>query len=73
MSSLKNKKVLITCGPTWVPIDDMRVIANRSTGEMGYLLAEAFAKEETKVTLLLGPVEEKALSKNVRKVRFTFL
>ena len=36
-------RVLITCGATWTPIDDVRVISNISSGEMGHLIAEAFS------------------------------
>lgn len=55
-SACKGVKVLITSGPTSVPIDDMRVITNRSTGEMGRLLASAFISAGAKVTLLEGAV-----------------
>ena len=54
--TLKNKKILITCGPTWTAIDDMRVISNRSTGELGHKLAQGIAKIGGKVTVLEGPV-----------------
>ncbi|MBF0387293.1 MAG: hypothetical protein HQL20_05495 [Candidatus Omnitrophica bacterium] len=53
-SAFKGLKVLITSGPTSVPIDEMRVITNRSTGEMGRLLAAAFARNGAAVTLLEG-------------------
>lgn len=49
-------KVLITCGPTWVAIDDTRIISNRSTGEMGHLIAAGFKKAGARVTLLQGPM-----------------
>jgi len=52
----KTKTVLITCGPTWVPIDDVRVISNISSGEIGNTIAMDFAKAGAKVTLLEGPV-----------------
>ncbi|MDP2654470.1 MAG: phosphopantothenoylcysteine decarboxylase [Candidatus Omnitrophota bacterium] len=54
--SLKNKKILITCGPTWVPVDGVRVLSNISTGEMGHRLADRIAAAGGKVTLLEGPV-----------------
>lgn len=54
-SGLKDKKVLITAGPTWVPIDDVRVISNTATGETGMLLAEEVKKLGASVHLLLGP------------------
>jgi phosphopantothenoylcysteine decarboxylase/phosphopantothenate--cysteine ligase len=71
----KNKPhVLITSGPTAVPIDEMRVITNRSTGEMGRLLANAFAQKNYTVTLLEGqgvttPI---TLSKKIRLKKFFF-
>jgi phosphopantothenoylcysteine decarboxylase/phosphopantothenate--cysteine ligase len=43
-SILKNKKVLITAGPTYEPLDPVRFIGNHSSGKMGYALAEAFLK-----------------------------
>lgn len=49
------KRVLITAGPTWVAIDQARVISNLATGETGFLLAERFKKLGALVTLLLGP------------------
>ncbi|MBF0483942.1 MAG: phosphopantothenoylcysteine decarboxylase [Candidatus Omnitrophica bacterium] len=55
---LKNKKVLITCGPTWVPIDEVRVISNVSSGQMGHILASAFLREGCQVTLIEGPVHQ---------------
>ncbi|MBB6429979.1 phosphopantothenoylcysteine decarboxylase domain-containing protein [Algisphaera agarilytica] len=49
-------KVLITAGPTREPIDEVRFISNRSSGRMGFALADAAAKAGHDVTLLLGPV-----------------
>jgi phosphopantothenoylcysteine decarboxylase/phosphopantothenate--cysteine ligase len=70
---LKNKRVLITSGPTSVPIDDMRVITNRSTGEMGRLLAAACQKRGAHVTLLEGAVTTGLpLTRGVRKRKFYF-
>lgn len=53
---LLNKKVLITAGPTYEPIDPVRFIGNYSSGKMGYALAETFAEEGASVTLVSGPV-----------------
>ncbi len=53
---VENKKVLITSGPTWVEIDDMRVISNRSTGRLGGIIAKDFFNRGSKVTVLEGPV-----------------
>lgn len=51
----QNKKILITAGPTYEPIDPVRFIGNRSTGKMGIAIAEAFAKQGAEVELVLGP------------------
>ena len=53
---LKNKKILITAGPTVESIDPVRYITNRSTGKMGYALAEAAIDMGAEVTLVSGPV-----------------
>ncbi len=69
---LKNKKILITCGPTWVPVDEMRVISNRSTGELGHILTEYLEEKGAKITLLEGPVTHRAQCKSVRVMKFHF-
>ncbi|AMJ64836.1 phosphopantothenoylcysteine decarboxylase domain-containing protein [Hymenobacter sp. PAMC 26628] len=48
-------RVLITAGPTYEPLDPVRFIGNRSTGKMGYALAEAFAAAGARVDLISGP------------------
>ena len=48
-------RVLLTAGPTYEPLDPVRFLGNRSTGKMGYALAEAFAETGAEVTLLSGP------------------
>jgi phosphopantothenoylcysteine decarboxylase/phosphopantothenate--cysteine ligase len=70
--NLKNKRILITAGPTWVPIDTVRVISNIATGQTGILLAERLQRIGAKVTLLSGPVEPCYLNKNIRLIRFKF-
>lgn len=70
--SLNNKKIFITAGPTWVPIDEVRVIANIATGETGELLAGKLAAQGAKVTLALGPGKEKSNSQLRRLIRFRF-
>ena len=47
--------VLLTAGPTYEPLDPVRFLGNRSTGKMGYALAEAFAAAGARVTLVSGP------------------
>lgn len=53
----RGKKVLITAGPTHEPIDAVRFIGNRSSGKMGYALAEAFIRLGAQVTVISGPVQ----------------
>ena len=65
-------KVLITCGPTWVPIDDVRVISNTSSGEMGHLIAEGFLNAGCSVTLIQGPVTHAWSHAKVNVVRYNF-
>ncbi|MBK1881117.1 phosphopantothenoylcysteine decarboxylase [Luteolibacter pohnpeiensis] len=47
--------VLVTAGPTREPIDPVRFLTNRSSGKMGYAVAEAFAKAGHTVLLVSGP------------------
>ncbi len=54
-SILKNKKVLMTAGPTIEYIDPIRVISNQSSGKTGVLLAEELVAAGAKVTLVYGP------------------
>ena len=49
-------KFLITAGPTREPIDPVRYISNRSSGKMGYAIAEAALKAGHEVVLISGPV-----------------
>ena len=53
---LLNKRVLVTAGPTHENIDPVRFIGNHSSGKMGFAIAEAFAAEGAKVSLVTGPV-----------------
>jgi len=52
---LKNKKVLVTAGPTREPIDPVRYISNHSSGKMGFALAKVFAWMGAEVHLIAGP------------------
>lgn len=52
---LKNKKLLITAGPTREPIDPVRFITNHSSGKMGYALAEKAVHRGADVILVSGP------------------
>ncbi len=70
--SLRNKKVLITAGPTWIKIDNVRVISNTATGSTGILLAEKLTRLGAKVTLLLGPVGTSELNKKIKVLPFQY-
>jgi len=58
-SILKNKKILMTAGPTIEYIDPVRVITNQSSGKTGVLLASELISAGSKVTLVYGPGIEK--------------
>ena len=57
---LTGKRVLITAGGTREAIDPVRYISNRSSGKMGYALAEAAARRGAEVTLISAPTQLKA-------------
>lgn len=52
---LSGKKVIITAGPTYEPIDPVRFLGNHSSGKMGYALAKSVLNRGAKVTMILGP------------------
>ena len=52
---LKGKKVLVTAGPTYEPIDEVRYIGNYSSGKMGFQIARAASHRGADVTLISGP------------------
>lgn len=54
----KDKRILITAGPTYEPIDPVRFIGNRSSGKMGIAIAKEFENRGAKVTLICGPTGE---------------
>ena len=56
---LKNKKILMTAGPTLEYIDPVRVITNLSSGRTGVLLATELISAGAKVTMIYGPGNEK--------------
>jgi len=53
---LEGLKVLVSAGPTYEDIDPVRFIGNRSSGRMGFAVAEAAAQAGAQVTLVAGPV-----------------
>ena len=54
---LQGKRIVLTAGPTHEPIDAVRFIGNRSSGKMGYALAEALVQAGAFVRLISGPVQ----------------
>jgi len=64
------RRLLITAGPTHEPIDEVRYLANRSSGRLGIALAEAAADRGWQTTLLLGPTPRECDHPHVGVVRF---
>lgn len=64
---LKKKRILVTAGPTHEPIDPVRFIGNRSSGKMGFAIANAAAQRGAEVTLISGPVSL-GTPKNVSRI-----
>ena len=60
-------KILLTAGPTYEPIDPVRFIGNRSSGNMGAAIAQAALNRQHDVTLVVGPVTA-AMPSNVRRI-----
>jgi len=68
-SPLSGKKILITAGPTYEPIDPVRFIGNHSSGKMGYALANCAAQQGAVVTLISGPAALNVLHPSVSLVK----
>lgn len=62
----------MTYGPTWIPLDPVRVISNISTGKLGFTLACLLKKEKAKVTVLQGPIPLGLKRQGVRVLPFRF-
>ncbi len=54
-TSLAGKTVLVTAGPTLEDLDPVRFMGNRSSGRMGFAIAEEAARRGARVTLVAGP------------------
>ena len=63
------KRILVTAGPTYEPIDPVRFIGNRSSGKMGYALAEVLAEKGADVILVSGPVAIQPKHVNIKLVK----
>lgn len=62
------KRVLITAGPTYEPIDPVRFIGNHSSGKMGFALAEELSAQGAEVILISGPSSERTISDNILRI-----
>ncbi|MFN3445298.1 MAG: bifunctional phosphopantothenoylcysteine decarboxylase/phosphopantothenate--cysteine ligase CoaBC [Bacteroidia bacterium] len=69
--TLKNKKVLVTAGPTYESIDPVRFIGNHSSGKMGFAIAEEFARHGADVTLISGPTDLVTNNPNIKRIDVT--
>ncbi|HZW73126.1 MAG TPA: bifunctional phosphopantothenoylcysteine decarboxylase/phosphopantothenate--cysteine ligase CoaBC [Caldimonas sp.] len=67
---LAGRRVLVTAGPTFEPIDPVRGLTNRSSGKMGFAIARAAAEAGADVTLVAGPVALET-PRRVRRVDVT--
>ena len=67
IEDLKDKKILITAGPTYEKIDPVRFIGNYSSGKMGFALAEECSRRGAKVVLIAGPVSL-TCTENIQRV-----
>ncbi|MDD4639209.1 MAG: bifunctional phosphopantothenoylcysteine decarboxylase/phosphopantothenate--cysteine ligase CoaBC [Bacteroidales bacterium] len=70
-NSFKDKKVLITAGPTREPLDPVRFLSNYSTGMMGYSIAAEFASRGATVTIVSGPVSAELHNNSVSVISVT--
>lgn len=66
---LKNKKALVTAGPTYENLDPVRYIGNYSTGKMGIAIAEILANEGCEVVLVLGPTSLTTPHANIKTIQ----
>ncbi len=66
---LKGKKILITAGPTYENMDAVRFIGNRSSGKMGFALADACANAGADVTVIHGPVSAVHHNSAIQKIQ----
>ena len=66
---LTEKKVMVTAGPTYEPIDPVRFIGNYSSGKMGYAIAEELSLRGADVTLVSGPVSIALKNKDIRLIK----
>lgn len=66
--SLEGRNAMVTAGPSYEDIDPVRYIGNRSTGKMGYAIAEALAEAGAHVTLISGPTQLTPSHSGIRRI-----
>lgn len=73
-SATPTPRLLVTAGPTWEPVDDVRFLGNRSSGRLGREIVRAAARLGFPVTLLRGPgvlaLDEKIHPSDLQDIRF---
>ncbi len=67
-SPIRSKKVLVSAGPTYEPLDPVRFIGNHSSGKMGVAIAQEFERRGSDVTLVLGPSSVKIEDDAIRVI-----
>ncbi len=70
-NELQGKKVLVTAGPTYEPIDPVRFIGNYSSGKMGIAIANELCNRGAEVTLILGPTKETVNNSSISIIKVT--
>jgi len=65
---LSGKKVLVSAGPTQEKVDPVRFFTNRSSGKMGYAIAEVSAALGAEVTLVSGPTALEVENKHINRI-----
>ncbi len=65
---LSKKKILVTAGPTFENIDPVRYISNRSSGKMGFAIAEELARNGAEVTLVSGPSAQVVHNSTIHRI-----
>jgi len=66
--TISKKRALVTAGPTYEPIDAVRFIGNRSSGRMGFALAEVLATKGFEVDLITGPTHLTISGENINRI-----
>lgn len=68
---LKDKKAMVSAGPTYENIDPVRFIGNHSSGKMGFAIALQLAERGAQVTLVAGPSQQHTEHPNITRINVT--